>query len=57
MWECYVKQKNISSLINHAQYVEGDNLREQAKDNKMARTCNYECLNKNQIMQIALSLI
>uniref|UniRef100_M1DA07 Gag-pol protein n=1 Tax=Solanum tuberosum TaxID=4113 RepID=M1DA07_SOLTU len=32
---------NISRLMTHAQQVEGDKLREQAKDNKKARTGNY----------------
>ncbi|KAH0633127.1 hypothetical protein KY284_035913 [Solanum tuberosum] len=34
--------KNISRLMTHAQQVEGDKLREQAKETKKARTGNYE---------------
>ncbi|KAK4726823.1 hypothetical protein R3W88_031740 [Solanum pinnatisectum] len=37
-----LKDMNISRLMTHAQQVEGDMLREQAKDNKKARTGNYE---------------
>ena len=33
---------NISRLMTHAQQVEGDKLREQAKENKKARTGNYD---------------
>ena len=33
---------NISRLMTHAQQLEGDKLREQAKDNKKARTGNYD---------------
>ncbi|KAK4713946.1 hypothetical protein R3W88_019853 [Solanum pinnatisectum] len=33
---------NISRLITHAQRVVGDELREQNKESKKARTCNYE---------------
>ena len=33
---------NISRLMTHAQQVEGDKLREQAKENKKARTRNYD---------------
>ena len=33
---------NISRLMTHAQQVEGDKLREQAKENKKARTENYD---------------
>ena len=33
---------NISRLMTHAHEVEGDKLREQAKDNKKARTGNYD---------------
>ena len=33
---------NISSFMNYAQQVEGDKLREHAKDNKKARTGNYD---------------
>ncbi|KAH0637947.1 hypothetical protein KY290_036496 [Solanum tuberosum] len=33
---------NISRLMTHAQQVEGDKLREQAKETKKARTGNYE---------------
>ena len=37
-----LENMNISRLMTHAHQVEGDNLREQAKDNKKLRTCNYE---------------
>ena len=33
---------NISSIMTHAQQVEGDKLREQAKENKKSRTGNYD---------------
>ncbi|KAH0743109.1 hypothetical protein KY290_031102 [Solanum tuberosum] len=33
---------NIPRLMTHAQQVEGDKLREQAKDNKKSRTGNYD---------------
>ena len=33
---------NISRLMTHAHQVESDNLREQAKENKKARTGNYD---------------
>ncbi|WMV08081.1 hypothetical protein MTR67_001466 [Solanum verrucosum] len=33
---------NISRLMTHAQQVKGDKLREHDRDNKKARTCNYE---------------
>ena len=33
---------NISRIMLHAQQVERDNLREQAKENKKARTGNYD---------------
>ena len=33
---------NISRLMTHAQQVEGDKLREQAKENKKAMTGNYD---------------
>ena len=33
---------NISRLMTHAHQVEGDKLREQAKENKKARTGNYD---------------
>nr|XP_004252449.1 uncharacterized protein LOC101248654 [Solanum lycopersicum] len=33
---------NISRLMKHAQHVEGDNLREQDKENKKARTGNQD---------------
>ena len=33
---------NISRLMTHAQQVEGDKFREQTKENKKARTGNYE---------------
>ena len=33
---------NISRLMTHAQQVEGDKLRERAKETKKARTGNYE---------------
>ena len=32
----------ISRLLSHAQQVEGVKLREQAKENKMSRTLNYD---------------
>ena len=32
----------ISRLMTYAQQVEGDKLREQAKENKKARTGNYD---------------
>ena len=34
--------KNLSRLMNHDQQVEGDKLREQANENKKARTGNYD---------------
>ena len=33
---------NISWLMTHAQQVEGDNLMEHAKENKKAKTGNYD---------------
>ena len=33
---------NISRLMNHALQVEGGKIREQAKENKKARTGNYD---------------
>uniref|UniRef100_M1DSZ4 Gag-pol polyprotein n=1 Tax=Solanum tuberosum TaxID=4113 RepID=M1DSZ4_SOLTU len=36
-----LEDMNISRLMTHAQQVEGDKLREQAKENKKARTANY----------------
>ena len=33
---------NIYRLMTHAHQVEGDNLREQSKENKKARTGNYD---------------
>ena len=33
---------NVFRLITHAQQVEGDKLRKQAKENKKARTGNYD---------------
>uniref|UniRef100_M1DLE9 Gag-pol polyprotein n=1 Tax=Solanum tuberosum TaxID=4113 RepID=M1DLE9_SOLTU len=33
---------DISRLMTHAQQVEGDKLKEMTKDNKKARTCDYE---------------
>ncbi|KAK4724175.1 hypothetical protein R3W88_026954 [Solanum pinnatisectum] len=39
-----LENMNISRLMTHAQQVEGDKLREHAKDNKKARTGNYEAL-------------
>ncbi len=37
-----LENMKISRLMTHAQQVEGDKLRELAKDNKKARTWNYE---------------
>ena len=37
-----LKDMNISRLMTHAQQVEGGKLREQAKENKNARTGNYD---------------
>ncbi len=37
-----LENMNISRLMTHAQQVEGDKLREQAKETKKARTYNYE---------------
>ncbi|KAH0651783.1 hypothetical protein KY284_031695 [Solanum tuberosum] len=37
-----LENMNISRLMTHPQQVEGDKLREQAKENKKARTGNYE---------------
>ncbi len=37
-----LKDMNISRLMTHASQVEEDKLREHAKDNKKARTSNYE---------------
>ena len=34
---------NISRLMNDAHEVQGDKLREHAKDNKKAKTGNYDC--------------
>ena len=33
---------NISRIMTHAQQIEGDKLREQAKENKKARTGNFD---------------
>ena len=33
---------NISRIMTHAQQVEDDNLKQQAKENKKARTGNYD---------------
>ncbi|KAK4716160.1 hypothetical protein R3W88_014498 [Solanum pinnatisectum] len=37
-----LRDMNLSRLMTHAQQVEGDKLNEQAKENKKARTGNYE---------------
>jgi len=37
-----LEDMNIFRFMTHAQQVEGDKLRERAKDNKKARTGNYE---------------
>ncbi|KAH0725447.1 hypothetical protein KY284_001312 [Solanum tuberosum] len=37
-----LKDMNISKLMNHAQQAEGDKLWEKAKENKKARTRNYD---------------
>ncbi|KAK4733997.1 hypothetical protein R3W88_008258 [Solanum pinnatisectum] len=37
-----LENMNIFRLMTHAQEVEGDKLREQAKENKKARTGNYD---------------
>ena len=42
MHKCVLRgDMNISRLMSHAQQVEGDNLREQTKENKKAWTGNY----------------
>lgn len=53
---------NISSLRTHAQQVEGDKLREHAKENKKVRTKNYDYSqqksgggNLSQIQQMILT--
>ena len=48
---------NISRLMTHAQQVEGDKLREQAKENKKAKTRNYmTILSRNRVVEIAHSV-
>ena len=37
-----LEDMNIYRLMNHAQQVEGDKLREQAKENKKASAGNYD---------------
>ncbi|XP_049406124.1 uncharacterized protein LOC125869719 [Solanum stenotomum] len=37
-----LEDMNISRLMTHTQHVEGDKLREHAKENKKARTGNYD---------------
>ncbi|KAK4709964.1 hypothetical protein R3W88_004477 [Solanum pinnatisectum] len=37
-----LEDMNISRLMTHAQQVEGDKIREQAKENKKSRTGNYD---------------
>ena len=37
-----LRDMNMSMLMTHAQQVEGDKIREHAKDNKKARTRNYD---------------
>lgn len=44
---------NISRLMTHAQQVEGDKLREQVKENKKARTRNYDYSLQNRVVEIA----
>ena len=39
-----LEDMNISSLMNHAQQVDGDKLTEQDKENKKARTDNYDAV-------------
>ena len=34
--------RNVSRLTTHGQQLEGDKLREQAKENKTSRTGNYD---------------
>ena len=43
----------ISRLMTHAQQVEGDKLREQVKENKKARTRNYDYSLQNRVVEIA----
>ena len=44
---------NISRLLNHAQQVEGDKLREQANENKKVRTVTMTILSTNRVVEIA----
>ena len=37
-----LRDMNMSMLMTHAQQVEGDKIREQTKENKKAKTGNYE---------------
>ena len=39
--------------MTHAQQVEGDKLREQVKENKKARTRNYDYSLQNRVVEIA----
>ena len=38
---------NISRLMTHAQQVEGNKIKEHAKENKKARTRNYDSGGRN----------
>ena len=42
-----LKDMNISRLMTHAQQVEGNKLKEHAKENKKARTGNYDLGGRN----------
>ena len=44
---------NISRLMTQAQQVEVDKLREQANENKKARTGNYDYSHQNRVVEIA----
>ena len=48
-----VGDMNISGLMTHAKQIEGDNLREQAKENRLGLG-TMTILSKNWVVKIAL---
>uniref|UniRef100_M1DAU7 Gag-pol polyprotein n=1 Tax=Solanum tuberosum TaxID=4113 RepID=M1DAU7_SOLTU len=44
-----LEDMNICRLMTHAQHVEGDMIKEHAKDNKKARTKNYDYSQKKSV--------
>ncbi|WMV59601.1 hypothetical protein MTR67_052986 [Solanum verrucosum] len=50
-----LENMNISRLMTHAQQVERDKLREQAKENKRLEHATMSILNRSQVVEIARS--